>query len=165
LELNFRTVSNWIEIFDRNYASFRVPPFGAPKTKAVKKEQKLYLWDWARIENISYRFENLIALHLLRMCHWFLDLYGEEYELRYFRDTEKREVDFIITKKKKALVAIEVKESQQELDNNLKYFLERVPVKYAFQVHLKGTLHKRLPDINGAQVWLIPATRFLANLP
>ncbi len=165
LEVNFRTASNWIDIFDKNYVSFRVPPYGAPKIKAVKKEQKLYLWDWARVEKSSARFENLIAMHLLRLCHWFLDVNGKEYELRYFRDTEKREVDFIIMDKKKPLIAIEVKEAEQGLDSNLKYLLERVKIPYAFQIHLNGTMHKRLPDINGAQLWLMPAAKFLANLP
>ncbi len=164
LELNFRTVARWIDIFDKNYVSFRVPPFGAPKIKAVKKEQKLYLWDWARVEKTSARFENLVALHLLRLTHWFLDVQGKEYELRYFRDTEKREVDFIITEKKRPLVAIEVKETEQELDPSLKYLLSKFSIPYAFQVHLNGDTHKRLPDINEAQVWLIPAARFLGNL-
>jgi predicted AAA+ superfamily ATPase len=165
LELNFKTVARWINIFEKNYVSFKIPPFGPPKIRAVKKEQKLYLWDWARVENSGARLENLVALHLLRMCHWFLDIYGLEYELRFFRDTDKREVDFIVLQKKKPLIAIEVKESEQGLDPNLKYLLERVKIPYAFQVHLNGKTYKRLDDINGAKVFLIPAERFLANLP
>jgi predicted AAA+ superfamily ATPase len=165
LELNFRTVGRWLDIFDKNYVSFRIPPYGAPKIRAVKKAAKLYLWDWARIERTSAKLENLVGLHLLRMCHWFLDLKGKEYELRYFRDTDEREVDFILLDKGKALMAIEVKESEQSLDPNLKYLLERVKIPYAFQIHLNGKTHKRLDDINGCKVTMMPVSRFLANLP
>jgi hypothetical protein len=31
------------------YYCFRIPPYGAPKIRAVKKEQKLYLWDWSLV--------------------------------------------------------------------------------------------------------------------
>lgn len=165
LELNFKTVSRWVDIFDKNYVSFRIPPFGSPKIRAVKKEQKLYLWDYSRIEKDSYRLENLVAQHLLRLCDWFLDTKGKEYELRYFKDIDKREVDFIILEKNKPIVAIEVKESEQNLDPNLKYLLERTKIPFAFQIHLNGKTHKRLNDINGCKVTLVPASRFLANLP
>lgn len=164
LEVNFKTVSRWIDIFEKNYVSFRIPPYGAPKIRAVKKEQKLYLWDYARAKKTSVKIENLVAQHLLRLCHWFVDVKGKEYELRYFKDTDGREVDFIILEKNKPLIAIEVKESEQSLDSNLKYFLQRVKVPYAFQVHLNGKTHKRLEDINGSKVVLVPASRFLVNL-
>lgn len=118
----------------------------------MDKEQKMYLWNWSRIEKSSFRFENLVALHLLRICHWFLDTQGKEYELRYFRDHDKREVDFIILEKNKPIAAIEVKESEQSLDSNLKYLLERVKIP------------KVLEPINGSRVKLIPAARFLSNL-
>ena len=44
-------------------------------------------WDWARVEDPSARFENLIAVHLLRLAHWMEDVEGIKTELRYFRDT------------------------------------------------------------------------------
>lgn len=164
LEINFRTVDRWLNILEKNYSCFRIAPFGPPKVKAVKKEQKLYLWDWSRLDDNGAKLENLVALHLLRMCHWFLDTEGLEYELRYFRDTDKRKVDFIITHKKKPIMAVEVKNSEQNLDSNLKYLLERVKIPYAFQVHLNSTQYKRLEDINGAKVFMVPADRFLLNL-
>lgn len=45
LEVNFRTVKRWVSILESLYYCFRIPPFGSPKIRAVKKEQKLYLWD------------------------------------------------------------------------------------------------------------------------
>ncbi len=165
LEVNFRTVKNWIDIFEKNYVCFKVLPLGAKKIKAVKKESKLYFWDWSFVEKRSARFENLIATHLLRLCHWITDVYGEKSELRYYRDIRGREVDFIVLKNNQPWLAVEVKESEQDIDSNLNYLLNKVKIPYAFQVHLDGEKFKRLPDINGSKVHIIPAHIFLVNLP
>jgi len=165
LEVNFRTVKNWIDIFERNYICFKVSPFGSNKIKAVKKESKLYFWDWGSVEKQGARFENLIAAHLLRLCHYITDVYGQKTELRYFRDIRGREVDFIVLKKGAPWLAVEVKESEQELDSNLKYLLERTRIPYAFQVNLNGNKFKRLPNVNGCTIHILPAYIFLSNLP
>ncbi|MCH2227042.1 MAG: ATP-binding protein [Candidatus Caenarcaniphilales bacterium] len=165
LELNFQTVSNWIKILERNYAVFRLAPYGAAKIRAVKKEQKLYMWDWSMVRDEANRFENLIALHLLRYIHWSEDYEGDKLELRYFRDTRGHEVDFIVLKDKKPWIAIEVKKTASKLDKNLKYLLERVHIPYAFQIHLHGDDNYRLADINGSIVRNIPAASLLLNLP
>lgn len=47
------TVSNWLDIFVRLYAIFRIPPFGSPNLRAVKKEQKHYHYDWTLVDNIK----------------------------------------------------------------------------------------------------------------
>lgn len=165
LEVNFRTVKNWIDIFERNYICFKVSPFGSSKIKSVKKESKLYFWDWGLIEKRPAKFENLIAVHLLRLCHWVTDIYGQKTELRYFRDIRGKEVDFIILKKGLPWMAVEVKEREQDLDSNLKYLLERTKIPYAFQVHLEGNKFKRLPNINESVIHIVPAYTFLSNLP
>ena len=51
LEVDHKTVSRWITILENLYVCFRIAPFGSSKIRAVKKEQKLYLWDWSTIEN------------------------------------------------------------------------------------------------------------------
>ena len=169
LEVAFETVKNWMTVFENFYSIFRVAPYGPPKIKSVKKEQKLYFWDWSRTSQEGARFENLIALHLLRWTHWMEDIEGEKIELRYFRNRDGHEVDFVILKKKKPWMAIEVKLSDSEVSPSLKYFLERETVPYAFQVflkdHPKNSKERRWPDIRGCQVRSVSAARFLANLP
>jgi predicted AAA+ superfamily ATPase len=165
LEVAFDTVKSWLSVLERLYASFRVPPFGVPRIKAVKKEQKLYLWDWARVDDAAARFENLVLLHLLRLVHWLIDEHGERAELRYFRTTAGHEVDAVILRKGKPWVAVEVKSDDRPLDAGLVYLLQRVRIPYAFQVVLHGRVDARGPDINGCRVRRVPATRFLASLP
>lgn len=164
LEINHQTVSNWLDIFEKTYASFRILPFGSSKIKAVKKERKLYLWNWAQVSDPGARFENLIALHLLRLVHYMIDCKGIKAELRFFRDDRKREVDFIVLKNGKPWFVVESKLSAHSLDSNLKYLLERVNIPYAFQVHLNGSLDKQVPDINNCKTFLLPASKFLLAL-
>jgi predicted AAA+ superfamily ATPase len=165
LEVSHQTVSKWLQIFERLYGCFFVLPWGDPKIKAVKKEKKLYLWDWAFIEDPGARLENLVAVHLLRLVHWFEDIYGEVLDLRYFRDPEGHEVDFIILRKKQPWIAIEVKSSEQEISTSYKYFLNRVQMPFAYQIHLKSDVDSRLPNINQSRVRIMPVAKFLQLLP
>jgi predicted AAA+ superfamily ATPase len=164
LEVAFGTVKKWLTVFDRLYASMRIAPFGPPRIKAVKKETKLYLWDWSRVEDSSARFENLVAIHLLAYVHWLEDVHGIKAELRYFRTPKGQEVDFVILKDRLPWVAIECKLEDRPLDPSLKYFLERIKVPHAFQISMGGTNDVVLPPINGCKVRLMPSARFLANL-
>ena len=103
LQIAHQTVRKWIEILERLYVVFRIPSYGSPKIRAVKKEQKLYLWDWSQVPDPGARFENMVASHLLKYCHFLEDTEGYTTDLRYLRDTDKREVDFVVLKEKKPL--------------------------------------------------------------
>lgn len=163
LQVAFETTRNWLNIFERLYAIFRISPFGAPRIRAVKKEQKLYFWDWGRVDNEAARLENLIAVHLLCFVHWQEDVEGEKWDLRYFRDKQGHEVDFILLHKNQPLCAIEVKTDDRPLDSNLKYLLERVKIPHAFQLSL-GSKDFHPPKINGCKIRIMPAYRFLGQL-
>ena len=58
LQVNFRTVANWLDTFELFYYCFRIPPYQSKKIAAVRKEKKLYLWDWSVIEEDGQRLEN-----------------------------------------------------------------------------------------------------------
>jgi predicted AAA+ superfamily ATPase len=147
------------------YAIFRLAPFGPPKIRAVKKEQKLYFWDWTRPENPAAQMENVVAVHLLRLVHWLEDTQGVDAELRYFRTPMGHEVDFVVLKDQKPWLAVEVKADDRPLDSNLKYLLERVSIPFAFQVAFSGDKDVFLPNVGSHGVRMVPARRFLANLP
>lgn len=69
LQVSHKTVSRWIDILERLYAIIRIAPFGAPRIRAVKKEQKHYHYDWSLVPDMPQRFENLVAIHLLKWVH------------------------------------------------------------------------------------------------
>ncbi|MEY4065131.1 MAG: hypothetical protein RIR26_1339 [Pseudomonadota bacterium] len=142
------TISRWLDILENLYFCFRISPFGSPKIRAVKKEQKLYLWDWSLIEEPGARFENFVASHLLKYCHFIQDTQGHKMELRYLRDTDKREVDFVVVQNKKPLFAVEAKLSDAALSPHIKYFSERTSIPAYFQTHL-GTASFGDPKTQG----------------
>ena len=136
LQIAHRTTERWVEIFDRMYYSFRISPFGSSKIRAVKKEQKLYLWDWSLVTEPGYRFENLVACQLLKYCHFREDTEGVKMELRYIRDTDKREIDFVVLENNKPLFAVECKTGERSLSSAILYFKQRLDIPQFYQVHL-----------------------------
>lgn len=142
-----KTVSRWIEIFENLYHIYRVHPFGSSKIKAVKKESKHYFYDWNLIENPSARLENMLASHLLKWCHYIEDTQGYDMELRFFRDLEQREVDFVILQNNKPIEFIECKLSQRPIDKNLVYLKKKFPEVKATQVCLEDCEDQRMGDL------------------
>lgn len=138
LQVSHKAVSNWLNILERLYAIFRLPPFGAPKIRAVKNEQKHYHFDWTLIEDKSVAFENMAACHLLKWVDYKQDLEGEDLELRYFRDIDGREIDFIVVKKAKPILAVECKWQNSETSKSLKYFKAHFPDCEMWQISAVG---------------------------
>jgi predicted AAA+ superfamily ATPase len=138
LQVSHKAVSTWIGILERLYAVFRLSPFGSPKIRAVKKAQKHYHADWHLVEEPGPRFENMVACHLIKWVHYQQDTQGRDVELRYFRDTDGREVDFILVEKGQPLLAVECKASQGAVDRNLRYWKARFPECDAWQISPSG---------------------------
>lgn len=138
LEVDHKTAKNWVNTLENLYYCFTISPYGEPKIRAVKKEQKLYMWDWSQVESDGIRFENMMACHLLKYCHFHEDVYGERMELRFLRDTDKREVDFVVLKNKKPLFAVECKLHSDNLSPHIVYIQERTKISMFYQVHLDG---------------------------
>lgn len=155
LEVDFKTAKRWISILDSLYYSFLVSPFGASKIRAVKKEQKLYLWDWSQVEELGPRFENMVASHLLHYCHFVEDTTGHKMELRFIRDHNKRECDFVVLRDKKPEFAVEAKLSDKEVSSHLQFFNERTHIPMFYQVHMQ-TKSRQVSD----QIALLPFIDF-----
>ena len=159
LEVSHRAISHWMDILEAFYYHFRIYPYSAKKIRSLKKEPKLYLWDWSEVENEAVRFENLIASHLLKFVHFITDYEGYRAELYFLRDVDKREVDFLITIDGRPWFAVEAKLSDAGLSPHLLYFKERLSIPYVFQV-IKKDKTDRLEK--GARI--ISAGKFLSGL-
>jgi predicted AAA+ superfamily ATPase len=136
LDVSFETVDRWIRILENLYFCFRIGPFGFPKIRAVKKEQKLYLWDWSVCEDEGARFENLVASNLLKYCHHAEDTAGDAMELRFLRDATGRELDFIVLKDGKPQFAVECKLGERSLARHIGYYAARTGIPQFYQVHM-----------------------------
>lgn len=160
----FETVRDWILLLERFYYLFRLNPYTARLSRTLKKETKVYLFDWVEIEDLSYRFENMTALHLLKAVQTWKSMGEGILDLHYLRDKEKREVDFLISQNRKPLCLIECKFNQEQLAPHLIYFQEKLSVPYAVQlVHSSGVC-KKIKEGNFVR-WVISADRWLEMLP
>lgn len=160
LQVSHSTVSNWLKIFEHLYAIVRIAPFGSPHVRAVKKEQKHYHYDWTLIEDRGARFENLVAIHLLKWIQFEEDTKARNLELRYFRDIDGREVDFIITEDQIPIVAIECKLNDHDIAQGLKYFKNKFPQCECWQLSMLGNKDYLSP----LGIRVCPATKFLIQL-
>jgi predicted AAA+ superfamily ATPase len=158
LEVAHDTTERWLSILENLYVCFRISPFGAPRIRAVKKERKLYLWDWSMISDAGARFENLVASHLLKLCHFLEDTQGYRMDIRFLRDTDGREVDFVVLRDRKPLFAVEVKSGERDVSRAVRYFKERTAIPQWYQVH-RGTADVMLDGVR-----LLPFTRLCEEI-
>jgi hypothetical protein len=160
LQVAHETAERWLTILERLYVCFRVAPYGSARIRAVKKERKLYLWDWSQAPEGGPRFENMVASQLLKYCHWQEDTQGHRMELRYLRDTDKREVDFVVMRDGAAEFAVECKTGERGVSPAAIYFKERTEIPAFYQVHLgsKDFTH------SASGVRVLPFERFCKEL-
>ena len=137
LKVSAPTVKTWIELLERLYLLFLIYPYSRGLARSLRKEPKFYFFDCAAGYD-SYAngvaLENSVACSLLKYCHYQRDIFGKKFGLNYFRDREKREVDFVITLNGKALYCIEVKKSDDNLSSSLSYLHKRLQPKASIQL-------------------------------
>jgi hypothetical protein len=160
LSVNFATVKAWIEAMSRLYYLFTMKPFAGRLARTLRVAEKAYLYDVTEVENPGARFENLVALHLRKLVDTWTDFGFGEFNLHYVRDRERREVDFLITERRKPYALVEAKLSARDIEPSLLYFAERLKPRYAVQVVRKPEGFKSTMTTSG--IIPTPAREFLA---
>lgn len=161
LGVAFGSVRTWVEALARLYYIFELRPYAGRLARTLRREAKVYLFDFSEIPEPGARFENLVALHLLKLRDAWNDWGLGDYELHYVRDKEKREVDFLLTESRRPYLLLETKLSAREVSPSLLYFRERL--KPAYCVQLSREEPPRTPA-GAAGVLRLSAARFLSRL-
>ena len=161
LQVAHKTVAAWLDTLERLFALFRLPPFGAPRIRAVKQERKHYHFDWSLVAEPAARFENLVACHLLKWVHYQQDTQGRDLELRFFRDIDGREVDFVVLEDRQPAMLVECKLGDRDIDRGLRYLKTRFPNVDAYQIALSG----QRDYVSPLDIRAMPALDFLRTLP
>ena len=131
------TIIRWIEILEAFYYCFRIRPWTKNISRSLIKEPKLFLCDWAMVDDPGARAENFVAVHLQKAVHFWTDSGFGEYGLYYIRTREKKEVDFVVTKNREAWFLVEVKRSNhKKVTPHLVEFHKKTGAAHAFQVIL-----------------------------
>ncbi len=119
LEVAHDTVRRWLNYLEELYYFFEIKPWNKSIPRSLKKEGKIYLYDWTEVNGEGPQFENLVACQLLKACHFWTDTGEGDFTLHYVRNKEKQELDFLISKDKKAWLTFECKFSDSKMDHKV----------------------------------------------
>jgi hypothetical protein len=159
LRVNHATVSNWIEAFKKIYLIFSVMPFARTIARAISKEPKIYFYDWTMVDDPGARFENAVAVSLLRAVNRWNELGLGDFDVRYIRNTQKQEVDFLLVNGKNPVALFEAKLSDDLLSAAGNLFAETLKIPY-YHIVAKGDSIEAFDK----QRFVVPAWRFLPLL-
>ena len=160
LGVTLDSVRLWMSQLERLYYCYRITPYAGKLARSLRREPKLFLYDWSEIPEEGKRFENMMASALLRWCDFAQDWGQEKLRLHFIRDKEKREVDFLLTLDGKPQLLVEAKLSHLQPSAALQYFAGKL-----------GGIPKMMVVANAsnpgtsAGVRILPASIFLSEIP
>ena len=158
------TIRRWINILESIYYSFSIRPWLKNVTRSILKEPKVYLWDWALVENLGSKFENYVACHLNKYVSFLKETGRDDFALYYLRDKEKREVDFLITKGGDPWIMLETKISNDKrFSKSFLYFHKQLKPTYTLQV-VHNMDYVNQSCFIGPDPLIVPAKTFLSQL-
>ncbi|MBU2567566.1 MAG: ATP-binding protein [Elusimicrobia bacterium] len=163
LQVSYGSVKEWLKLFEIFYLTFRISPWTKKVSRAILKEKKLYLFNYPEIPDAGFRFENMVAVELLRAIYnWNEYGYGR-FSLHYIRNKEKEEVDFVIAKDNNPVLLVETKYSGETVPKNLINFQKRLNVP-AVQLVNKEHIFRYIKNEKN-KILVITAYRWLSSLP
>lgn len=159
------TAKDWCGLLESLYETFSIRPWFANVANSLRKQPKIYFWDWSSVADAGMRNENFVASHLLKSVQWWCDSGLGNFGLYYVRDKQQREVDFLITKEKSPYLLVEAKSSMcEELSPSLAYFQKVLRVPHALQVGVDGKASGIDPFAYPGRAIKISAADFLSIL-
>jgi len=163
LEVSHPTVTRWLSALSDLFYCFELKPWTKSVPRTLRKEGKLYLWDWSEVSQPGPRFENLVACHLHKACDYWTDIGEGKFELFYLRNKEKEEIDFLIVRDRCPWLAIEAKLSDATPARHFPKFLRYLGLERGLQlVATPGT--NNLARTGAAEVRVASAATALSAL-
>lgn len=156
LAISPQTVKKYIEVLEALFVIFRVSPYSKNIARSILKEPKIYFFDIALVDgDDGARFENLVAVSLLKDIYAQNDYKATEKKLYYLRTKDGQEVDFAIANKDQIELIIEAKLSDKEPTRSLLNFSDRYSLK-AIQIvqNLRNSFTKSNINIFTAKDYL-----------
>lgn len=163
LKVSYNTVQSWLALFERFFLTFNLPTWTERISRAIQKERKLYILDTPRIKDPAARFENMVALELLRAISCWNARGAGNFSLHFVRNKEQQEVDFLIANDREPFLLVECKLGDDQPAKSLLAAQRALEVP---AVQLVGTAPGYRSFMNGGlQVLVAPAWQWCAGLP
>jgi Predicted ATPase (AAA+ superfamily) len=154
------TVRKYIDILESLCIIFLVRPFHKNIARAVIKEPKVYFFDSGYIKgDEGLRLENTCAVCLLKHVQYLRDTSGAAPDLTYIRTKDGREIDFALSTENRITNLIEVKLSENNPTQALRYLHGKIPEADTIQVVLNLRHEENIKGIS-----IVGAARWLASL-
>lgn len=159
----YGTIYAWFSVLETLYYCFLIKPYSKRVARSIRAAPKMYLFDILRIhaDAIGARRENLVALHLLKACHYWTDLAHGEFELRFVRDKDQLEVDFLVVRNNNPWMLVECKSGTTAPTSSLEKFTTILKPKYSIQIADKPGLDREYPATG---IRVMDTETFLAGL-
>jgi predicted AAA+ superfamily ATPase len=164
INVSVDTVRRWIAALCRLHHGFLVRPWFRNVAKSLRKEPKWYLRDWSGVRDAGRRAETFVACHLLKAVEMWEDLGFGAFQLRYLRDKQKREVDFLVVRDDRPWFMVEVKVGNTSLIPALSHFREQIGPEHCFQV-VTDLPFTRADCFERGDPCVVPARALLSQLP
>ena len=105
-DLPERDVRNYLEFMNKTFVAYQARPFFTNKLKEIIKQPKIYFFDSGFLNHVlSYevdagkKLEQIVIMELLK----------KGFNIKYWRDKQKREMDFVVFNDMKVITALESK--------------------------------------------------------
>jgi predicted AAA+ superfamily ATPase len=157
LEVAHATVKGMMDHLGRLLVTFALIPYTKKITRPIKRERKVYLYEWSSVENPAARFENLVALEILAHTQLWTDSGGDDWRLQFVRTREGKETDFLLLKGLRPWCLFECKLRKTKIESHHRLFASKfggIPVVQIVKEH--GVLEAEKRDVVS-----ISASRFL----
>jgi uncharacterized protein len=163
LETSHNTIKRWLNYLEAVYYHYSLRPYSKNISSSLRKEPKIYLFDYTEIENPGALYENIIANHLKKACDFWTDTGHGEFQLHYVKMKQGTEIDFLITLNKKPWLCIETKITKADITEPVKNLLRKLkcPLLVINEREIKSSIYKN----DGLTIGRSSVDQFLLLLP
>lgn len=167
-EVSRPTINNYLKVAEATYVAHIIRPFSSRRSTEIVSAPKVYAFDtgficyyhgWNELhaEELGLLWEHLVLNQLYA--------HTQRREVRYWRDKQGHEIDFILLQRGGVLIAVEVKWSCNNFDlSNMKIFLNQYPKAQCFVVStdIKQSFIRK---IEGIPVEFCSLTELIEKIP
>ena len=157
LHLSPATLAKYLAILEALFIVFVVRPWHRNIARATLQSPKVYFYDTGLVQgDEGVRFENMVAVHLLKNVQWQQDTRGQAADLHYIRTKDGAEVDFCLSEGDTLTHLVECKLSDTKPHHTLGRFAEQFAQAQAIQLvrECKAEADMGRLQIRDAAAWL-----------
>ncbi|MBU2579220.1 AAA family ATPase, partial [Patescibacteria group bacterium] len=158
VEMSYPAIKNYLYLLELGYLIFKISSYTGKIVRSIKKEKKYYFFDWTRVEDLSFRFENYIAFELFNLITFWKDNGFGDFGLYFIKNRNGQETDFLITKNNTPWLMLEAKLNDENVANHNIRQAEALGNIPLVQVIYKNNIARKISK----NIFVLSASRFFS---